>query len=205
MRYTRLRNNEDSTKTFLFPSTAFLCNGTLQELAIPYVVNRSDHLVWHTNLTANISVWRPTVKGYTEVVRFELIVHLPADNEEQLYVVVRNTHTDTIVVQPLELVTVQKGDIIGVTLSPETNAEYIPILLTRSTGSESGKQEGCGDINTTRNCNVIQDNMPLIAVNVTMPQGTVRTIIGMYVSMYAHIQYSKLHKWLCTVLWREWH
>lgn len=186
MRHTRLWNEEDTTKTFLFPSTAFLCNGTLQELAIPYVVNGSDLLVWHTNLTANISVWRPTVKGYTEVVRFELVAHLPADNEEELYVVARNTHTDTIVVRPLELVAVQKGDIIGVTLSPKTNAEYIPILLMRSTGSESGKQEGCGDINTTRNCNVIQHKMPLIAVNVTMPQGTVsmRTIIGTYVRKY---------------------
>ena len=171
MSYTRLRNNEDSTKTFLFPSTAFLCNGTLQELAIPYVVNGSDHLVWHTNLTANMSVWRPTATGYTEVVRFQLVVHLPGANED--LVVVRNTHSDTIVARPLKLVTVHKGDIIGFTLTPETNAEYIPILLMRTT-AERSEQEECGDINTTRNCNIIRDKMPLVAVNVTIPQGTVR-------------------------------
>lgn len=157
-------------KTLLFPSTAFLCNGTLQELAIPYVVDRRDNLVWHANLTAAISVWRPTATGHTEVVRFQLAVHLPVANEDLLYVAI-NTHSDTIVAQPPHLVTVHRGDIIGVTLSPKVKAEYIPLLLMKSTGSESSEQEGCGDINATHNCNIISDRTPLIAVNVTILQG----------------------------------
>ena len=167
--YSRLKNNDDSTKTFLFPSTAFLCNGTLHELAIPYVVNGSDNLVWHKQLTANMSVWRPTATGYTEVVRFQLFVNLPTPNGEHFYVASR-TLSDTAVAQPLNLTTVHRGDIIGVTLSPKVKAEYIPMLM-RSSGSEGGKREGCGDINTTHNCNIIRDKMPLIAANVTILQG----------------------------------
>lgn len=116
-----------------------------------------------------MSVWRPTATGgYTEVVRFQLFVNLPTGNEE--FYVARRILSDTIVVQPLNLTTVQRGDIIGVTLSPKVNTEYIPLLM-RSSGFEGGKREGCGDINTTLNCNIIRDKMPLIAANVTILQG----------------------------------
>ena len=147
-------------------------------------MDSSDNLVWHANLTAAMSVWRPTATGYTEVVRFQLAVHLPIANEELLYVA-SNIRSDTIVARPLHLVTVQRGDIIGVTLSPKATAAYIPLLLMKSSASdhESGEQEGCGDINATRNCNIVSDKMPIIAVNVTNLQGKSCRIV--HVSMHA--------------------
>ena len=157
-------------KTFLFPSTAFLCNGTLQELAVPYVVDIRDSLVWHTNLTAAISVWRPTEIGHTEVVQFQLTVHLPGGNDESLYVA-EDTHSGAVIVRPLKEVTVQRGDIIGVTLSPKGRQDNIPLLLRRSAGSGGSEDEGCGSINATHNCNMIYDKIPLVAVNLTLSQG----------------------------------
>ena len=126
-----------TNKTFLFPSLRFTCNGTLKALQFPTEIRGNASRHWASNLTTEVSIWRPGhgVEGYYLIASKE-IFHPTAHGESCTAIDITAVYRYSIKAE-FDSITILKNDIVGIKFHGTDNncgTKYLPVLL-KQTGS----------------------------------------------------------------------